>query len=137
MGKKIKPEDKWPKLESYLVPLFQSSWVYLCTSREDWLQAHRNLKAEPNNVNKIAGCVRHFHDGITGENMYLVGVFDGKVSTLVHECAHACFYVCNDVGVRVDTAERNETYCYMIERMVDRFMPHVKPLEKKNEKANR
>ncbi len=120
---------KWPKVQSYLIPLFHSSWVYLFTTIDDWKQAHRHLGIEVNNLSRINGCVRHFHDPSTGENMYMVGVFDGKLSTLVHECAHACFYVCNDVGVRVDTAERNETYCYMIERMFERFMPYIKTSE--------
>lgn len=132
MARKEKKE-KWPKLESYLVPLFQSSWVYLCTTREDWLQAHRNLKAESNNVQKVAGCVRHFYDEITGENMYLMGVFDGKVSTLVHECAHTCFYVCADVGVPIDTSSPNETYCYLLERMFERFLPHIKVNEERQD----
>lgn len=129
MAKKTKPDDKWPKLQSYMVPLFQSSWIYLCTTKEEWNQAHRNLKADPNNTGRLVGCVRNFRDDVTGENMYLVGVFDGKLSTLVHECAHACFYVCSDVGIKIDPAERNETYCYMLDRMFDRFAPHIKPQE--------
>lgn len=124
---------KWPKVESYLVPLFHSSWVYLFTTPEDWKQAHRHLGVDLNNLVRINGCVRHFYEASTGENMYMIGVFDGKVSTLVHECAHACFYVCSDVGVPIDTSEPNETYCYMLERMFERFLPHIKVNEERQD----
>ena len=44
------------------------------------------------------------------ENLYLLGVFNGEVATLVHECAHIAFNVCRDTGVTVDTEGANETY---------------------------
>lgn len=71
------------------------------------------------------GIVRHVTNDATGENLYLVGVFDNSVGTLVHECAHAAFYVCDDVGVRVETRQRNETFCYLLDRMFSHFHQYI------------
>ncbi|STL87819.1 Uncharacterised protein [Escherichia coli] len=56
---------------------------------------------------------------------YLIGVFDQQIATLVHECAHVCFYVCSDVGVTTRPEDANETYCYMLGRMVNHFLPFI------------
>lgn len=58
-------------------------------------------------------------------NGYLIGVFDQQIATLVHECAHVCFYVCSDVGVTTRPEDANETYCYMLDRMVNHFLPFI------------
>lgn len=64
--------------------------------------------------------------GENGEDEgYLVGVFDQQIATLVHECAHVCFYVCSDVGVTTRPEDANETYCYMLDRMVNHFLPFI------------
>ncbi|WP_244638703.1 hypothetical protein [Pantoea agglomerans] len=55
-----------------------------------------------------------------------MGVFNDSLTTLVHECAHAAFYCCSDVGVTVKTDEANETYCYLLDRMFSHFLPHIK-----------
>jgi hypothetical protein len=120
-------KTKWPKIPSYLIPLFQSSHVYLCVTRQQWQQVDECLGVSWNGQ-LAAGLTRHFIHSETGENLYVVGVFDGKVRTLVHECAHVCFYVCSDVGMPIDTSQPNETYCYMLDRMFEFFLPHIKPL---------
>ncbi|EFB4764029.1 protein NinF [Escherichia coli] len=41
------------------------------------------------------------------------------------KCAHVCFYVCSDVGVTTRPEDANETYCYMLDRMVNHFLPFI------------
>lgn len=118
-------KSKWPKLPRYLIPLFHSAHIYLCVTKEQWQQALNCLGEPPQNLSYGNGRTMHFCDDETGENMYLVGVFNGLPSTLVHECAHATFYVCNDVGIDIDTGQRNETYCYLLDRMFSHFLPHI------------
>lgn len=117
---------KWPKLPSYLIPLFNTAWVYLCTSKDEWRQAEAVLGVELADVSHNSGICRHFMNETTGENVYLVGVFNGSISTLVHECAHATFYCCSDVGVTTKPDEANETYCYLLDRMFSHFLPFIK-----------
>lgn len=119
-------KNKWPKLPRFFIPLFHTANIYLCRSKEEWLAAELALGVPLSDVSFNNGRCRHFSDDETGENLYLVGVFDGNISTLVHECAHATFYCCNDVGVTIDTGAANETYCYLIDRMVSEFLPHMK-----------
>lgn len=120
-----KPKNKWPKLPAYCVPLFNSAWVYLCVSRDEWHQACAHLN-DSSNIDMLGGACKHYQNTETGENMYLLGVFNNDIATLVHECAHATFYCCNDVGVTVSTSEANETYCYMLDRMFSYFLPYIK-----------
>ncbi|MGV3876931.1 hypothetical protein ACV8SQ_04045 [Citrobacter freundii] len=119
-------KTKWPKLPRHLIPLFQSANIYLCRSKDEWVQAEMAIGVSLANVSMVNGMCRQFVNDETGENLYLVGVFDNNVATLVHECAHATFYCCNDVGVTVDTGSANETYCYLLDRMVTAFLPHIK-----------
>ena len=119
-------KTKWPKLPRFFVPLFHCANVYLCRSKEEWQQAEKALGVSLADVSTFNGMCRQFVNDETGENLYLVGVFDNNAATLVHECAHATFYCCNDVGVTVDTGSANETYCYLLDRMFTAFLPHIK-----------
>ncbi|HDG1686905.1 hypothetical protein [Kluyvera cryocrescens] len=117
---------KWPKLPRFFVPLFHCANVYLCRSKDEWQQSESAIGVPPSDISFNNGVCRHFFDDVTGENVYLIGVFDNSVSTLVHECAHATFYCCNDVGVTIDTGTANETYCYLLDRMFSAFLPYIK-----------
>lgn len=116
---------KWPKLPRFLVPLFHCANVYLCVTKAEWQQAIFSLNQPEQNLSFSNGRTMHFCNESTGENLYLVGVFDNSISTLVHECAHAAFYCCSDVGVSVQTDQPNETYCYLLDRMFTHFLPHI------------
>lgn len=119
-------KTKWPKLPRFFVPLFHTANIYLCVTKEQWQQSMKCLNAPERNLSFSNGLTMQFSDDDTAENMYLIGVFDGKLSTLVHECAHATFYVCNDIGIDIETNQRNETYCYLLDRMFSHFLPHIK-----------
>ncbi|EGT4373193.1 hypothetical protein AUM47_17145 [Cronobacter malonaticus] len=119
-------KSKWPKLPRYFVPLFHSANVYLARSREEYAQACEHLNVDVGPINSLAGTCRHYQNENTNENLYLIGVFNGDIATLVHECAHATFYCCHDVGVVIETHKANETYCYLLDRMFSHFLPHVK-----------
>ncbi|PNK64550.1 hypothetical protein A6J33_018060 [Pantoea sp. FDAARGOS_194] len=117
---------KWPRLPRFFVPLFNTANIYLARTRDEWVQAEKSLGVDAGSLSFALGRCRHYHNESTGENMYLIGVFDNNLSTLVHECAHATFYCCSDVGVTVKTDEPNETYCYLLDRMFSHFLPYIK-----------
>ncbi len=117
--------SKWPRLPRLRVPLFHCANAYLCRSKEEWAQAEQALGIEPADLSFSLGMCRHFASIRTGENLYLMGVFNNSLATLVHECAHATFYCCSDAGVTVKTDEANETYCYLLDRMFSHFLPHI------------
>lgn len=121
-----KKKNKWPDLPRYLIPLFECANVYLCRSREEWNQAARCLGFEEGGVDMLSGATQTYQNADSQENLYLLGVFNGDVATLVHECGHLAFYVCRDTGVTVNTNAANETYCYLLDKLFSAFIPHIK-----------
>lgn len=119
-------KTKWPKLERFFVPLFHSANIYLCRSKEEWDSACIHLGVETGGLECLVGACQQYQNNESGENLYLIGVFNSDPATLVHECAHAAFYCCRDVGVTIDTNAANETYCYLLDRMFSHFLPHIK-----------
>lgn len=119
-------KPKWPKLPRMLVPLFECAQVYLCTNREEWMQAYAVLGLEPDNVRSLGGCVRRIENVETGELLILIGVFTGELHVLAHECAHAAFRICETSGVEISREGNNETYCYLLDKLFKFGEPHVK-----------
>lgn len=128
-------KNKWPKLPSYTIPLFNSANVYLAVTREEYQQADRCMGGSGDDMPFNVGLAGNYENKETGERAYLVGVFDKNLSTLVHECAHVCFYTCADVGVTTRPDEANETYCYMLDRMFSHFAPFIAKLAFEGEEA--
>lgn len=61
--------------------------------------------------------------------LHVIGVFNGKLSTIAHECAHMAFDICSRVGVDVEPGRANETYCYLMSRLVEFCERHIKKPE--------
>ena len=118
-------KPKWPKLPHFVIPLFQNAAVYLCSSKDEWNKAIVFLGNDEEENAFFQGCTQTFENKEEGQVIYLLGVFDGNVPTLVHECGHVAFYACRDVGVPTDAALSSETYCYLLERMFSHFLPHL------------
>lgn len=121
-------KHKWPKVPSYTIPLFESATVYLCVTKEHFKQADIFLGGTGEDKPFNSGVAANYEDTSSGSKVYVIGVFDESLSTLVHECAHVCFYVCSDVGLTTDPSDANETYCYMLDRMFTHFAPVVAEL---------
>lgn len=120
-------KPKWPKPPGYTIPLFDSANVYLCTNRDQWSKCDVFLGGSGEDRPFNSGLATNYENAEHGERVYMIGVFDGQLSTLVHECAHVCFYACSDVGVTTNPSDANETYCYMLDRMFSHFAPYIKP----------
>jgi len=116
---------KWHKLPAFTIPLFQSAHVYLAVTMEEYQHADKFLGGSGDEKPFNLGIASNYENAETGERVYLIGVFDKQISTLVHECAHVCFYACADVGVTTRPEDANETYCYMLDRMFSHFLPFI------------
>lgn len=112
------------KLPRLLVPLFECGTVYLCKSREEWIAAYEWLNVDDGDPDRFAG-LAHTLNYEDKQTLYMIGVFDGNISTLVHEAAHVAFYICRDVGVTLDINDSNETYAYLIESIIRCFGKYV------------
>ncbi|MCW6598673.1 hypothetical protein [Yersinia ruckeri] len=71
------------------------------------------------------------HDGFewkyeTKDNVFIfLAVFDKSAATLAHEAAHAAFEICDIVQTKVSEDRDNETFCYLLQRIMEKFLPHL------------
>ncbi|WP_133141452.1 hypothetical protein [Moraxella caviae] len=80
-------------------------------------KAHEVLSSSATLLDRVGGAntFRHTKGGL---DIYLLGVFDNKVSTIAHEAAHIAFDICHTVGIEVSTGRANETFCYLLDFLV-------------------
>ena len=85
--------------------------LYITKCREEYLKKRNEFK-EP--VPDISDCI-----GIASDenNCHVVGIFDGTVSTLMHELAHVCFKVLEYCSIEV-SANNSEVFCYLQEYLM-------------------
>lgn len=107
------------------VPLFESGDVYLCRNIDEWNNVFRSLNLSDDIQPDIVGRSTVFRNE-SGHCLYLIGIFNGSMATLSHESAHTAFNICNDVGVDVKPGLANETFCYLLTRLVEFGEKHIK-----------
>ena len=122
LGGKVKFLAQLPSLD---IPLFSSGRLHLCLNIKDWKECHSELGAEPQMLDRC-GAANTFRHISGGRDVYLLGVFDGRVSTLAHEAAHIVFDICRSVGVEVEAGKANETFCYLLDVIVSFASEHMK-----------
>lgn len=98
--------------------------VYLITSEEKWHDTMHYLTAKDSDGDLGAGRATQLECGEFGR-IYLVGVFDGSLAALVHECSHVMFYILDYVGVEIERGAANETFCYGIDKLFGDFQEAV------------
>jgi hypothetical protein len=113
-------ETKYPKPDKrFLVPLFGGE-VNVFRNKDKMNKAHLALGLEEIDFTGNVGIARNLSHTGTGEVLYLVGWFDEKQTTLVHELAHLTFYVLGNAGVPVENnGAANETYCYLLDNLFE------------------
>ncbi len=113
-----------PKTITFHPPLFNCSPIHLVKSKEEAAAFFKWMKVGEWDFTGYQG----FQTKLSGKNglpVIVIGVFDAKVATLAHECCHAAFEVCNIVGVPTPNDGMNETFCYLVQRMVEHFQKHL------------
>jgi hypothetical protein len=99
--------------------------VYLVTDRKALGQCQQFMGEDIWDASRCAGVTMQMISQKHGE-IYFVGVFDGRLCTLVHECAHVVLMLFERSGLAVSNAESHgEAYCYLLEDMFRRFAPIV------------
>lgn len=63
---------------------------------------------------------------------YAICVFDGSISTLVHECWHATQRILEDVGNPVIEGAANETHAYMMEFLFKECIERFEEYKREN-----
>ncbi|ROS20952.1 hypothetical protein [Raoultella terrigena] len=117
-------KKKWPKPPEYRVPLFNNAKVVLLRSRDeadDYL-SRLGLEFDTTGYDGFA------YDHRKGRKipLLIIAVFLHEPSVLAHEVCHIAFDICNHVGVPTPNDEMNETYCYLVQRILQEFLPYIK-----------
>ena len=109
---------KWPKpFREFAVPLYFGR-VYIFDNKETMRQAEEYLTKAPCELSPGLGRALELRND-DGRYVFLVGVFNGSTSTLVHELAHTTFFILAAAGVPLDKDGTNEAYCYLLDSLFD------------------
>ena len=102
---------QWPKAsKSFAVPLY-GGMVHLFKTPARYYAAREYLKC-PAERGPLAGCHAHLQSD-SGESVYLIGWYDKRQSTLVHELGHCALAALEHVGI--DARESSgEAFCYLL-----------------------
>lgn len=113
------------------VPLFESGKIYFCSTRGKWKEAHEALGAVAKMLDR-RGAANTFRATDGSPDIYLLGVFDHSVATLAHESAHLVFDICEAVGIDVERGRANETFCHLLDKIVEFGSQYLTANELKN-----
>ncbi|MBZ8412219.1 hypothetical protein H5R21_02115 [Escherichia coli] len=94
-------------------PLFRCGYFVYAYDMEQWVAMCRILGVDDAVDVGCPGVCQKFVRNT--QQVYAIGVFDGGLDTLVHECAHAAFHFCDEIGITVSPDRANETYCYLLD----------------------
>lgn len=128
--------EKWPKRAiGHKLDMFQST-VVLVRSYEEWNAAASHLKGVPlDQINPkrlysakrpMAGAATWYGSSDRLQTIFMVGVFDGRLRTLIHELTHAVFHICDYYGIPTNSGDTNEFFCYLLEHLTHEFKKYCK-----------
>lgn len=107
-------------IPAFPVPIFGGK-VVLCTSSQEW-DALAAAFSDATGTDGCKGLAMRYYSEEHGR-VYAAGVFDKAVDTLVHELAHATFFLLGDVGIPVASGEDNESFTYVLGWLTRETLP--------------
>ncbi|MBJ9110088.1 hypothetical protein I5449_01625 [Citrobacter sp. FDAARGOS_156] len=107
----------------YQVPLFNCADIILLRSREEAKEYLSKLGLEWDMSGFNGFAYSHQREGKTP--LLIMGVFVHEPSVLAHEACHLAFEICHHVGIPTNNNEMNETFCYLVQRIVYAFLPYI------------
>jgi len=97
---------------------------------QDRKQMNKWLKDQTDDDgNKVGDNRAEYCEGLTatfdGHDKMYIGVFDGKLSTLVHELTHAGIFICATVGIEIEL-NNQEPYAYIVTYLFEKLQKEFK-----------
>lgn len=120
-------KSKRKKPPSFRVPLFNNAKVVLLRSRKEAAEYLDKLGLEFDTTGYDGFAYDHRKEGEIP--LLLIAVFRHEPHILAHEACHIAFDICNHVGVPTPNNEMNETYCYLVQSIMQKFLPHLRSSE--------
>ncbi|CNL09521.1 hypothetical protein [Yersinia aldovae] len=116
-------KSKWPKPPTYQVPLFNCADIVLLRQREEATDYFSRLGLEFDLAGFNGFAYTYLAEG--KPPLLIIGVFLHEPQILAHEACHTAFEICNHVGVPTPNDTQNETFCYLVQRIMYAFMPYI------------
>lgn len=115
-----KRKIKWPKKAIAInIPIYDQT-VWLFTDKSTYMKAMASLGIETKLPN--SGVARWSEHTTTGEVRFVIGVFDNKFSTLVHEAGHMERFVCDYLGIKKND---DEAHCYLLSYLFEQGRQYI------------
>ncbi|MCS3430040.1 hypothetical protein [Klebsiella sp. BIGb0407] len=118
------------KHPTFSVPLFNCSDVILFLDRDDAVKYLRRMGRDFDLSGMNGFAYTHHRDGKTP--IMMMGVFLHEPQILAHEACHIAFDICQLVGVPTPNDQINETFCYLVQRIVYAFLPYLQAQDNKD-----
>lgn len=103
--------DKIFKKAFISIPIYQQS-IYYFNDAEEYKSALEHIGADFN-IDGIDGQHNWLVHNDTNEDMIFVFNGNKQDETLVHELTHACFALCDSMGITY-SSNGSESFCYLI-----------------------
>lgn len=106
------------------MPLYGGN-IWLFTDRPKYNQACRYVNSDhgdncPHSAGLMVQAVRNHK-----ERIYLIGVFNRDLGTLLHEIAHVCLNAVEHVGFHPKDGN-GEPFCYLLDNLFSHFRHHLR-----------
>lgn len=105
-------------LPRMLVPLYECGHIVLVTDREKAEQIIHSVGAWQD-LRGHGGLAQYIQNDITGENIFLLGIFRDEVGIIAHESCHITFFIHEFIGEGISTSTANEPFCHLLDKIVE------------------
>jgi len=106
------------KFNKINIPIYRKTF-YIITDKESYYLLYLKYKGEDIDLSTCNGVCSEI-----GTGYYLLGVFDGKISTLIHELTHLSMYIL-DNGDKYDFRENDEQLAYLMEYLTEKSLTYL------------
>lgn len=126
--------EAWPKNAiGTKLAMFEST-IVLIRSQKEWNAATSFLTGKPLNAldptrlatDAFCGLSTYYGKSDRKETIFMLGVFDGRKRTFVHELGHIVFDICAYYNIPTEKGQANEVFCYLIEHLYAELEKYVK-----------
>lgn len=108
------------------IPIFHGHIVFT-TSQENFNKACVEFGGDEEDLGNSSGATRTWSlaHPVDGRNVYIIGVFNQKLTTLAHEITHLIFNIHRDCGIEIITGGANETFAYLTGWVMEQLYPNL------------
>lgn len=93
--------------------------LFFTCDREEYNNKREEYTSVPIDTYEAGGICSDFDD------IFLVGIFDNEISTIIHELNHVCIKVFTFIGMNVNL-ETQEAFCYLHQYLFEQCIRYLR-----------